>query len=305
MAITVLQEERIFKIVTESSSYVLGVLGNNVLVHLYYGGGVEDAHLAHPGAAAGPRLVAGPFRRTRRTTSPRTSCPLEYSGAGARTCAPRPLRRRARRATTSQTCAYDSLRSAARQARPSGPAARLPQTRRRGRDAAHHPARRGQEPLRGPLLRDVRLLGRDLPLGRRAQRGRAGADPHPRDERLPLLPGDGLRPDPPARRLGAGVPHGAQPHPPRGDGDLLLPRGVLAPAQPVCGAGLQGRDRNPGRGLRREPRLLGNFRIETEVDAFDALRLNCGINDRGFACAWRPGSASARRRPCSSTRARA
>ena len=37
MAITVLQEERIFKIDTESSSYVLGVLGNNVLVHLYYG----------------------------------------------------------------------------------------------------------------------------------------------------------------------------------------------------------------------------------------------------------------------------
>ena len=47
MAITVLQEERIFKIDTESSSYVLGVLGNNVLVHLYYGGRVEDAHLAH------------------------------------------------------------------------------------------------------------------------------------------------------------------------------------------------------------------------------------------------------------------
>lgn len=233
MAITVLQEERIFKIDTESSSYVLGVLGNNVLVHLYYGGRVEDAHLAHLAPQRG-RASFWSIQADAEDDFSADVMPLEYSGAGSADLRAPALAAQSETGDNVTDLRYDSCEVLPGQARPSGPAARLPQPRRRGRDAAHHPARRGQEPLRGPLLRDVRLLGRDLPLGRRAQRGRAGADPHPRDERLPLLPGDGLRPDPPARRLGAGVPHGAQPHPPRGDGGLLLPRGVLAPAQPVC-----------------------------------------------------------------------
>ena len=82
MAITVLQEERIFKIDTESSSYVLGVLGNNVLVHLYYGGRVEDAHLAHLAPQRG-RASFWSIQADAEDDFSADVMPLEYSGAGS------------------------------------------------------------------------------------------------------------------------------------------------------------------------------------------------------------------------------
>ena len=82
MAITVCEQCRVFKLDTASSSYVMGVMGQGHLVHLYYGAPIDDKqvqHLAAPrGRASFWAIPAGDEDEFSTDV-----VPLEYSGSGS------------------------------------------------------------------------------------------------------------------------------------------------------------------------------------------------------------------------------
>ena len=82
MAITVCEQCRVFILDTASSSYVMGVMGQGHLVHLYYGAPIDDKqvqHLAAPrGRASFWAIPAGDEDEFSTDV-----VPLEYSGSGS------------------------------------------------------------------------------------------------------------------------------------------------------------------------------------------------------------------------------
>ena len=82
MTITVLEKEKIFKLDTSSCSYVMAVRGQNRLVNLYYGAPVDDAQLSHLIAQTGrASFWAIPADETDDFST--DVVPMEYSGSGS------------------------------------------------------------------------------------------------------------------------------------------------------------------------------------------------------------------------------
>ena len=288
MAITVLQEERIFKIDTESSSYVLGVLGNNVLVHLYYGGRVEDAHLAHLAPQRG-RASFWSIQADAEDDFSADVMPLEYSGAGSADLRAPALAAQSETGDNVTDLRYDSCEVLP--GKPDLPG--LPHV-------YLNPGDEG-ETLRITLRDAVKNLYVDLYYATFAFSDAIC--------RWAVVRNEGAQAQTLTRAMSASLSF------PGMDYDLIhlhgawarefhmerspIPHGEMAVSSfrgasshlhnPF--AALVSKDATETQGEVYGVSLVysGNFRIETEVDAFDALRLNCGINDRGFAWRLAPG----------------
>ena len=81
MAISVLNEEKIFKLDAGSSSYVMAVMGGGRLIHLYYGARISDSRVKflakERGVASFWAIPAGEADEFSTDVMP-----MEYSGAG-------------------------------------------------------------------------------------------------------------------------------------------------------------------------------------------------------------------------------
>lgn len=81
MAISVLNEEKIFKLDAGSSSYVMAVMGGGWLIHLYYGARISDSRVKflaqERGVASFWAIPAGEADEFSTDVMP-----MEYSGAG-------------------------------------------------------------------------------------------------------------------------------------------------------------------------------------------------------------------------------
>ena len=81
MAITYFEKERIFKLDTPNSSYVIGIVDKeNFVGHVYYGKKLRDANIAYL-----LRTGEGPFvpsENNRERVSFYDTFPMEYAGNG-------------------------------------------------------------------------------------------------------------------------------------------------------------------------------------------------------------------------------
>lgn len=188
MAISVLNEEKIFKLDAGSSSYVMAVMGGGRLIHLYYGARISDSRVKflaqERGVASFWAIPAGEADEFSTDVMP-----MEYSGAGTADLRPAAIASVDEEGDNVTDLLFDSYQVI--EGKPDYPG--LPHTYLNDGDGAQTlkitPARQGKGSLRGSLLHRVRLLRRDRPLDGDPQRGQAGGEAHPRDERLPAIPG--------------------------------------------------------------------------------------------------------------------
>ncbi|MGI5884814.1 MAG: alpha-galactosidase [Candidatus Spyradocola sp.] len=288
MAITVLQEKKIFKLDTESSSYVLGVMGNGVLVHLYYGAAIEEANL-EPLAPKRSRASFWAIQADAEDDFSADILPLEYSGAGSADLRAPAIATVDADGDNVTDLRYDSYEVL--DGKPDLPG--LPHTYLNPEDEA--------QTLRITLRDAVKNLYVDLYYTTFAFSDAIC--------RWAVARNEGGAPLTLTRVMSASLAF------PGMEYDLIHLHGAWArefhmertpiPHGEMAVSSFRGASshlHNPFAALVRKDATetqgevygvslvySGNFRIETEVDAFDELRLNCGINDRGFTWRLEPG----------------
>ena len=292
MAITVCEQCRVFKLDTASSSYVMGVMGQGHLVHLYYGAPIDDKqvqHLAAPrGRASFWAIPAGDADEFSTDV-----VPLEYSGSGSadlRPCAIGSVDADGDNVTDLRYDSYEILPG-----KPDNPG--LPHTYLNDGDAA--------QTLRITLRDAVKELYVDLYY--------TVFDFSPAIARWTVVRNAGSQPVTLTRAMTGSLQF------PGKDYDLLHLHGAWArefnvERAPICHttqsvqsfrgssshlhnpfAAILSKDATEDAGEAYGVSLIysSNFIIETDVDAFDTLRVNFGINDRAFSWRLDPGESFA------------
>ena len=292
MAITVCDKCRVFKLDTASSSYVMGVMGQGHLVHLYYGAPISDQqvqHLAAPrGRASFWAIPAGDADEFSTDV-----VPMEYSGSGSadlRPCAIGSVDADGDNVTDLRYDSYEILPG-----KPDNPG--LPHTYLNDGDAA--------QTLRITLRDAVKALYVDLYY--------TVFDFSPAIARWTVVRNAGSQPVTLTRAMTGSLQF------PGKDYDLLHLHGAWArefnverapishttqSVQSFRGssshlhnpfAAILSKDATEDAGEAYGVSLIysSNFLIETDVDAFDTLRVNFGINDRAFSWRLDPGEAFA------------
>lgn len=292
MAITVCKTCRVFKLDTPSSSYVMGVMGQGHLVHLYYGAPIDDEqvrHLAAPrGRASFWAIPAGDADDFSTDVMP-----LEYSGSGGadlRPCAIGSVDGDGDNVTDLRYDSYEILPG-----KPDNPG--LPHTYLNSGDAA--------QTLRITLRDAVKALYVDLYY--------TVFEFSPAIARWTVVRNEGGQDVTLTRAMTGSLQF------PGKDYDLMHLRGAWArefgvERAPICHttqsvqsfrgssshlhnpfAAILSKDATEDAGEAFGISLIysSNFIIETDVDAFDTLRVNFGINDRAFSWKLAPGEAFA------------
>lgn len=288
MPITVLPKERIFKIDTANSSYVLAVQGNEQLLHLYYGARLDDGRLTY----LAPQCDRASFWAIQADAPDGFSAdtaPLECSGAGGAD-----LRLPSIAVTSADGDNVCDLRYDSYELLPGKPD--LP-------GLPHVYLNPGDE------AETLRLTLRDGKTGLCVDLYYTAYAFSEAISRWTVVRNEGAQALTLTRVMSASLAfpgmdydfihlHGAWAREfhmerspiPHGEMAISSFRGASSHLHNPFAA-LVSKDAAETQGEVYGLSLIysGNFRIETEVDAFDALRLNAGINDRGFAWQLCPG----------------
>ena len=240
-----------FHLRNDRISYVMRVLENGWLGHLYFGLGAEERPVVSP--ISWPGEFVGFSNRFGEPV------PLEYPTGGGGDYRVPALAVEQPDGSGVLDLRYKSHRIMPGQAGHSGSAVDLHRGGRRGRDA-RDPAPRSRRRSRGPALY---TLFRDRPLVARSMR-LTNASKAPLIVRCAMsasmdIAGLGLAAHHAERRLGSRAPRRSA-RPPAGEAVRVEPPGrVELPAQPVRGAGPAVHDRGGRRGDRPVPGLLGQL----------------------------------------------
>ena len=292
MAISVLNEEKIFKLDAGSSSYVMAVMGGGRLIHLYYGARISDSRVKflaqERGVASFWAIPAGEAEEFSTDVMP-----MEYSGAGTADLRPAAIASADEEGDNVTDLLFDSYQVI--EGKPDYPG--LPHTYLNDGD--------GAQTLKITLCDKVKDLCVDLYY--------TVFDFSDAIARWTVIRNEGKQAVKLTRAMSASLQF------PDKDFDLIHLHGAWArefnvERTPVMHTtqsvqsfrGSSSHLHNPFAVLARKDAgedsgevyglsliYSSNFLIETDVDAFDTLRVNAGINDRAFAWTLQSGESFA------------
>ena len=292
MAISVLNEEKIFKLDAGSSSYVMAVMGGGRLIHLYYGARISDSRVKflaqERGVASFWAIPAGEADEFSTDVMP-----MEYSGAGTADLRPAAIASVDEEGDNVTDLLFDSYQVI--KGKPDYPG--LPHTYLNDGD--------GAQTLKITLRDKVKDLCVDLYYTVFDFSGAIA--------RWTVIRNEGKQAVKLTRAMSASLQF------PDKDFDLIHLHGAWArefnvERTPVMHTtqsvqsfrGSSSHLHNPFAVLARKDAgedsgevyglsliYSSNFLIETDVDAFDTLRVNAGINDRAFAWTLQSGESFA------------